>query len=662
MERERVRRLRSAEAAWIAALPCALVLVAAIVWLGPPLGRALPGPGSDTLWPREAPYVFGHPEPVKHARFLLALTGPLLLVGAIRAGARRGVELSPRAIRALVLLAQAALVAVLVAAVLGQHELLRGGASPIWPILGYGKIAAAGALALLLLIAMRRPPVARLAARATHEVGWLRVACVAVAVVAASCWLFTAVQTDRSLGDVGALYWTMNDAFAVLDGRTPLVDYHALYAQLVPYLPAATLGVLGGTTLVFTLTMEALSLLTLLAVFATFRRIVRSSLPALALFLPMLAAGFLLGGRAGTQTSNVSYYSMWPMRYGGAYLMAWLTTRHLDGAAPRRAWPLGFVGGLVLVDNLEFGLPALTATVAALIAGRRVRSRRALAALAGELATAVLAAVALFAAVTAIRSGHLPQPGILLEFPRIFGVAGFTALPMATFGLHLALYVTFVAAIGAAVVRRAAHDADAPLNGMLAWSGVFGLLAGAYFVGRSDYFKLIALFSAWFFSLGLLAVVLVRDLAARGWRRPGIPALAVLVALGIGICSLNELPMPWKHLAHLRDERPQYVLQPLAQRFVAEHAGRDRKVAILIGMGDRIAYRLGIANVAPYSFMETMGVRSQMVNVVRDMRREGAHLLFLPDGFMARAQLDLLRRAGFAARADDGYFSLWSDA
>jgi hypothetical protein len=662
MERERVRMLQPADAAWIAGLPCALVLVAAIVWLGPPLGHALPGPGSDTLWPREAPYVFGHPEPVKHARYLIALAGPLLLAGAVLASARRRVELRPRPARTLVFASQAALVALLVAAVLGQHHVLRVGADPIWPILSYGKIVVAAALVLLFLVAIRRAPVARLAVRATREVGWLRIACLAVAVVLAGCWLFTAVQTDRSLGDPGALNWTMDDAFAVLDGRTPLVDYHALYAQLVPYLSAATLGLFGGTTLVFTLTMEALSLLTLLAVYATFRRIVRSSPLALALYLPMVAAGFLLGGSGAGQASNVAYYSMWPMRYGGAYLMAWLTVRHLDGAAPRRAWPLGFVGGLVLVDNLEFGLPAFAATVAALLAVRRDWSWRAVARLAAELAIGVLAAVALFAAATAVRAGRLPRPGILLEFPRIFGTAGATAIPMATFGLHLALYVTFVAALVMAIVRRIGCDDTSPLTGALAWSGVFGLLAGSYFMGRSDYFKLIGLFSAWFFALGLIAVVVIRDLAARGWRRPGIPELAVLLGFGVAICSFNELPMPWKHLAHLRHDRPQLVLQPLAQRFVAEHAGHDRAVAILIGLGHRMAYRLGIENVSPYSFMETMVVRSQLRNVVDEMRRERAHLLFLPNAFAQPAQLRLLRRAGFTPRLENRLYALWSDA
>ena len=40
--------------------------------------------------------------------------------------------------------------------------------------------------------------------------------------------------------------WTLNDAFAVLDGRTPLVDYHLIYAKLLPY-PAALVLLAFGT-------------------------------------------------------------------------------------------------------------------------------------------------------------------------------------------------------------------------------------------------------------------------------------------------------------------------------------------------------------------------------------------------------------------------------
>jgi hypothetical protein len=662
MRAERVRTLRPEEVAWIAALPCALLLVAAIAWLGPVVGHALPGPGSDTLWPQGVDYVFGQPEPAKHGRYLVALLGPALLLAAILARAPRAVKLRPAAIRWLVLASQVGMVALLVTAVLGQHNVILRGATPLWPVFSYRKVALAAVLVLLSIVAMRQPRIARPVSRFVRDTRVLRIACIVVAVAVAAMWLTTAIETDRSVGDVRALFWTMNDSFAILDGRTPLLDFHALYAQLVPYISAAALGAFGGKTLVFTLLMTSMSLLALLAVYATFRRIVDSSVLALALYLPMLAVGFLLIGYPGAQLSNATLYAMWPMRYGGVYLVAWLTARHLDDAAPRRVWLLSFVTGLVVIDNLEFGLPTFAATVAALLASRPRWSSRAVARLAAGLAIGVLGAVALFTLLTLAHGGELPRFGILLEFPRIYGVAGYTALPMPTMGLHLALYVTFVAAIAVAGARYVRGDAERLLTGMLAWSGVFGLLAGGYFVGRSDVLKLVGLFPAWFFALGLLAVVLVRGMAARGWRRPGAPELAVLFAFGLAICSFNELPMPWKQISRLRAPGPAVVYQPQAEHFVAAHTTPGQKVAILIPFGHRIAYHLGIVNVSPYSFIEAMVVKSQMLELLDAMHREGAHRLFLPDAFMAPVQLALLSRAGFSQRADDRLFSLWADA
>src|SRR4029077_15558968 len=103
------------------------------------------------------------------------------------------------------------------------------------------------------------------------------------------------------------------------------------------------------------------------------------------------------------------------------------------------------------------------------------------------------------------------------------------------------------------------HEEDSLLTGMLVWSGTFGLLSAGYFLGRSEVGKLIALFSAWGFALALLTVVVVRALAARGWRRPGIPELMVLCGFGLATCALAQLPSPRHQLRRLGQLAPGYV-------------------------------------------------------------------------------------------------------
>jgi hypothetical protein len=88
------------------------------------------------------------------------------------------------------------------------------------------------------------------------------------------------------------------------------------------------------------------------------------------------------------------------------------------------------VGGLVALNNVDVGVPALGATLAALLWG-----------------------------------GSGPTMPLL--------------------GLHVAIYLTYVAAIGTATVRAVRGEDGRLLTGLLAWSGVFGLGVGAYFAGRS---------------------------------------------------------------------------------------------------------------------------------------------------------------------------------
>jgi hypothetical protein len=473
---------------------------------------------------------------------------------------------------------------------------------------------------------------------------------VAIALAFSATWLLETVTTDRLVEDLGQLNWALTDVFAVLDGRTPLVDYHLLYATLLPYPSALVLAVFGKTALVFTTLMALLSLCALLAVYAVLRRVTRSSLLALGLFAPFVA----LGDVGGTMIMP----AQWPMRYGGAYLLAWLTARRVDARRPRNGWVLFLVAGLVSIDNTDFGVAALAATVAALLCAQPPRSRRALLALAGQLALGVLAAGALVCGLTLARAGRLPDPALLIEWPRIFGSLGLLSLPMPTAGLHLAIYATFAGAAIAAAVRLARGAEDALLTGMLAWSGVFGLLAGSYFVGRSDEVKLLSMFSAWAFALVLLTVVVVRALAARGWRAPTIPELLVLLGFALAVVAIARGSMPTTQVERLTRATPDPTYRATAERFIRERTRRGDRVVITLPEGFRFAYDLGLRNVSPYVIATAIVTRGQLQRVIDAARRERVHELFVPattvalagEGQTAPQQVAMLAAAGWRPR------------
>ncbi|HEX7291173.1 MAG TPA: hypothetical protein VF250_08615 [Conexibacter sp.] len=650
----RVHALDSDQIAWLAALPCALLTLLVVALLGPPLGHAFFEPGAATFWPGVPRRV----EPVEHSRYVLALLGPAALAAAVLLGARRAPHARDRAVRVAVPGAQLALLAFVALCVLAQNDVLLDVTDRRWqqaryftvPTLAFAVLAAA--LAPLLL---RRRRLAAAVASLVRETPARRLGALALAGLFTALWLLTAVTTDASIAvtnvDVGIhVLWSLAEPFAILDGRTPLVDFHAQYGQLIPYGAAAAMALFGATLGVYTIAMATASGLALLAVYALLRRVVRSSLLALALYAPFVATGFFMkSGPPDDRFGPANLFPLWPIRYGGPYVLAWLLVRHVDGAAPRRPWPLFLAAGLVLLNNPDFGLPALAALAVALALARPPRSRRALGRLLAEAAGGLLAATALVALLTLVRSGSLPRFGAALEFSRLYGVDGWALLPMPTgLGVHLVVYLTFAAAIAAAAVRRARREPGTALTAALAWSGTFGLCAGTYFAGRSHPSVLIDLFSPWALALVLLTVVAARALAARGWRRPAPAELAVLVGFGLLVCSLAQTPAPWAQLARIGERGPAPVFEQRdAAAFVAQRTRPHEPVAILIPLGHRIAYDTGRVNVSPYASMESMPTRQQLDRTIAALRDAGGDKLFVSTYFTVGAALAAMQRSGF---------------
>jgi hypothetical protein len=661
---ERTRPLAPADVAWMALIPTAAISLAAVLLLGPPLGRVLFPHGHDLLWPPTWVLATGRAEPTKHARYVIAALAPLLLAAVVLLGSRRRWSLPPRTTRAVVLASELALVAFVAFGLLGQQGAISPGSlqHPPQPIFALATLAGAAVFVVATLGVLRSGRLAAPIARALRETTARRRTGMALAATASALWLFDTVLSDRAAEDYGTFNWTLNDAFAVLDGRTPLVDYRGIYGKLVPYPSAAVLAIFGASGFVYSLFLAILSALALVAVYAILRRIAGSTLPALALFLPFSALSAF--------GHIVNQAGLWPMRYGPAYLVAWLTALHLDGRRPRRAWVLFLVGGLGAVNSVEFGLGALGGSALALALARPPRTPRAALRLAGEAAVGVVGAIALVSTLTLARAGRLPDPAVLLEWPRVFTNLGWSSQPVPVASMHLALLATFAGAVVVAAVRSARGDRDV-LTGMVAWSGVFGLGAGAYYIGHAEDGKLIALFSAWAFSLVLLTVVCVRALAARGWRGVRAPELLVLVGFAVAAWELVHVPSPVVPMRRLASApAPQY--RRAAEAFVGAHTRHGEKVAILLPEGHRIAYDLGLDNVSPYAFLNVIVTWRQMHALIDTVRREHVHAIFLPapesfvgaEGTSAPEQIQLLEAAGYRRlplMTNEGFIELRRD-
>jgi hypothetical protein len=679
----------AATAAWLCTIPCTLLSLTAIVVLGPPLGGLLaPGGHRFHFLPDALPGIL--PEPTEHARYLLALGAPLLLALATVLVARRSPRMSPRAMLRVVWASEAALAAVLVGCFLVQPRLRYGltytaGQGNGILTLAYFKtptLLVAAALASLTIAATRSAQGRERVRRLLRETRVRRVAALVAALVTTSIWMLLAVHTDRSIAELPPvaedvryhLAFTIDEAFAVLNGLTPLVSFTAPYSSLWPYLSAGAMAVFGKDVLVFTITMAALTTIAFLAIFGVLRRAARSSLGALLLYLPFVAtSAFSIAGTSVERSTVTTYFAVLPLRSAGPFLLAWLTARHLDGERRLRATLALFaVAGLAALNNADFGFPAVGATIAALVWTARPTRREASRLVAVAVAGLAIA-LALVSLLTLLRADSLPQFARLVDYAAVFSIGGMNMMPIkGILGLHVAIYLTYVGAIATATVRTLRGAGNRVLTGMLAWSGVFGLGAGFYWVGRSHPVALKYQFAAWSLALALLTIAVVHELSANPARRPSLSSVAVLFGFGLAVCSLAQLPLPWSQIQRLettfvptREAPYEHPLAPSTDRrtreFVMSLADGPRRfvvkrgapVAILLTTGHRVADAYGIRNVSPL-IGETLFTTDDVDTVIDALRKAGGNTIVLPDPLLLPSMFKELERRGFRVLTHSG--------
>ncbi len=632
------RPLTPGEVAWLLSVPCAVLTAAAMMWLGVPLGNLLlSAHGRDVLLPEYDPAVLL--KPAERARYLIALAAPAALAMATLGLAWRSPRLPPRTIGALVQASQGAGAAFIAVCIWIQSTVafseIVGVSAKIEPYFTVRTLFTAAALAAVVVFAIRYDPLRRrvtrvLSSRSSAIAG----IGLAVAVLTTAIWLLGAVNFDSTIANSNAAYnlkANLDETFAVLDGRTTLVNFTATYGSLWPYPTALIMSLLGTTLGVYSVTMCAITGLGMLAVFATLRRVTHNALAALLLYLPFLATSFFetepgLVNRSGPLIS----IALFPLRYAGPYMLVWLVARHLDGARPSRRWMLFLAAGLVALNNVDFGSAALGATLAALLWTGTPLRWRGVARLLCDALAGLLAAYALVSVLTLARTGSLPQISVLLFYPRLFAVTGFGLLPTRTLGFEVVVYLTYVAAIGTATVRAIHGDSPRLLTGLLAWSGVFGLGVGSYYMGRSSDTQLITMFSAWTFALALLTLAVVEQIARDPERRLTPAHIATFLGMGLAACSLAQTPTPWTQIERLRTTAAPQFATSTALKQILRHYSDGRPAAIMSVLGHRQAYESGIVNVSPYLGSFVIVSRVQLDNTLHALHAAGGRLLALP--------------------------------
>ena len=602
---------RSAEdLAWLGSIVAAAVLAAAFAWLAPSLAELLPSPSHPffSAWAYKV-----QPEPLEDVRAALALATPFAVAaGVLALGSRRPAR---RSLDPLIVAAQVVGIALLTWSIVRQpHVVAALPVNYLDPLLVSARNLVAGVLIgvvaagfILCWSGTMPKPLTRLGGLVRRP--WLVLALAAVSTV---IFLLPAVITDATVGQSGlftskGVGLHAEDYLAVINGRTPLVNYIGEYANLLPFAIAPLLAAFGSSMTAFTVLMSTLSAIALLAIFGVFTEITRRPWLALVLYVPFLALALFPWHEDGVFRQFAGdYYAVLPDRLLGPFLLGWLCALSIR---TRRvpAWALFLLAGLTLINNSEFGTGALLASALAMVLGsdRSVRLRRRLLEIGRGAAIGLVAAVAIVCAITLVRTGSLPDPALLSYYSRLVLRQSYGLLPMPSLGLHWALYATYAAALVTASVRYARDDPDRILTGMLGFSGALGLTTGMYFVGRSTEFQLMILFPVWAFCLALVGWTGAMALrAARAdkehLRRLLLPAVAALVGFGLMVSAIGRVSPPWRQVSRLSEGGQPVYDMPNAQRFIESRTVPGEHVLVVgTPVDHRLAERAGVVNVSP---------------------------------------------------------------
>jgi hypothetical protein len=667
-----IRRRSADDVAWLGLVPTTLLLLALVLWLAPTLSHLYPG-SSEQVFPQWRFLV--KPEPLEATRFIIAALGPLILSAVVLAlgtghPGRRSLDGAVIGIQLL----GAGFLAWSVA-----HQIhVPPHTRPDYfdPLLLSVPNVIAGAVIGVVLAALCTSRVEVHQPRVRAITSWLsgtRGIAFAVAVAFTAIWLLPGVFTDATVGQAGQISTShipvqAEDYFAVVNGRTPLVDYIPVYVHLLPLALEPVLATFDSSLTALSIGMCLLSLVTLLSVYGTFSEVTRGRWAALGLYLPFVAISLFPWDRQGAAWDyDGNYYGFFPGRYLGPFVVAWLCALRLRG---RRlpVWFIFFAAGLGVANNTEFGVPALAAAVVALALGpepstpvRRWASRVAAHAIGG-----VVAALLLVCVVTLVRSGELPNPSYATYWSSTFAREGYGLEPMPLLGLHWAVYLTYAGALLTAAVRYVRKAANQTLTGMLGFAGLFGILSGFYFAGRSLPWQLMLLFPVWGFALALLSWTIMQALrAGRGdplrQRRLILPALAALAGFGVMVAAIDRFPLPWQQVDRLSAGGKAVNDQPAIQKFVDGHTSPGEHVLILgPALDHRIADRAGVVNTSPYYGLLALLSEQDVNRAVDSLEGEGGRKVFesgnLVKGITSRPFPELpeiLRQRGFEHRRRD---------
>jgi hypothetical protein len=436
---------------------------------------------------------------------------------------------------------------------------------------------------------------------------------------------------------------TQGEFISVFYGKTPWVDFFPQYQVVLPYLTWPYFKLFGTGVLSFTSLMGLLSFAGLWSLFWVLQRVTRSSWSALLLSLPWVYLGFYSSFATGDPSAPnaFNYYAMWPLRFVMPCLTLGFLVRALEKGTARSLLFAFSFGTLGMINNLDFGFPALVGCFAAVvISDLKVYLESPPRLL--ETLKPCLAGVALgilgFVFFTWVRSGHFPNPTEQLEFQKAFGLLGFMGGALPGQGAYQLVYLSYLSSFLLAIYLGFTGKGSQIQKAVLSFIAVFGCGAFLYFITRPDSQNLNSHFVPWAFSVSVLlySTLSGETFKKMEWKRLNpawlsvIPALVLLSHYFIFLSTTKPMHSLPKEIARFKKEDESYVKERFAElRFIQERVRPLEKVGLMMPNAEWYASETRVKNVYIYGQLYSLFFKKQADQIVRHYADENAEKVFI---------------------------------
>lgn len=439
-------------------------------------------------------------------------------------------------------------------------------------------------------------------------------------------------QAPNGVRDPGHFPYTANEMAAVAAGNFPLSDFIPQYSTLLSFPIAPILLIFRGTpelvVMLWFITMQVFCIGVPIALAVKTAGWSVLPLGIGVVLIPSIASSF-----TGGMGSAATYFAGMPLRYVGPIILLLVLWRRLNRpllqVGPVRMWHsqsirstvlVGATCGLVALNNPDFGIPAVISCFVVLIVispGLLIGLKQVVIALIGFVI------VFLTYSLVGIVIGKPVNWYDWLFFQRVFGSAGFMAMPMPAFGEHLGYMLTFAAGcvIGSVGIARSRNESMSNSKTRtqracaLLYISLWSLGTLAYFSSRS---YASTLWAGHIFQLGLTvlfaSVFLLGEYnnAKEGRENRGFNLLPPVVALCLSGTLLASLflrlpPLQLTSVA-LVNSKSEYPSLAKQAKLLSRQEAHEMRTGQLLPMSNLIELRTGINSLSLFNHPSNMEV------------------------------------------------------